>query len=87
MYAAVIPVTFKDRSVAETELEGLVPQVSGSPGFVAGYWLAFSHEEGTAMIVFDTEEAAQALATMARSAPSAGVTTGTVEVGEVMAHA
>jgi hypothetical protein len=87
MYAVVIPVTFIDRSAAEGELDGLVSRVSGSPEFVAGYWVALSQERGTSMVVFNTEEAAQALATMARSAPAVTVTTGEIEVGEVMAHA
>jgi hypothetical protein len=46
-----------------------------------------SQDEGTAMIVFDAEEPAQAVANVARSAPSAGVTAGDVQVGKVMAHA
>jgi hypothetical protein len=87
MHAVVIPVTFNDRSAAKGELEGLVSQVSGMPGFVAGYWVALSQESGTAMIVFDSEDSAQALATVARGAPVGAVTTGSIEVGEVMAHA
>jgi len=39
------------------------------------------------MVVFDSERSAQALVEMAKSAPAGGVTTGSVEVGEVMAHA
>jgi hypothetical protein len=87
MYAVVIPVTFNDRSAATAELEGLVPQVSGMPGFVAGYWVSLSQDKGTAMIVFDSEDAAQALAGVAKGAPAGAVTSGTIEVGEVMAHA
>jgi len=87
MHAVVIPVTFNDRSAAEDELEGLVSEVSGTPGFVAGYWVAMSQDKGTAMILFETEEPAQALANMARSAPTTAVRPGTIEVGEVMAHA
>jgi len=87
MYAVVIPVTFNDRSAATAELEGLVPQVSGMPGFVAGYWVSLSQDKGTAMMVFDSEDAAQALAAVAKGAPAGAVTSGTIEVGEVMAHA
>jgi len=68
-------------------VDGLVAQVSGMPGFVAGYWVAISQDKGTAMVVFDTEESAQALATMAHGAPAGAVTAGSIEVGEVMAHA
>ena len=86
MYAVVIPVTFNDRSAATAELEGLVPQVSAMPGFVAGYWVSLSQDKGTAMIMFDSEDAAQALAAVAKGAPPGAVTSGTIEVGEVMAH-
>jgi len=87
MHAVVIPATFNDRSAAEGELDGLVAQVSGMPGFVAGYGVAISQDKGTAMVVFDTEESAQALATTAHGAPAGAVTAGGIEVGEVMAHA
>jgi hypothetical protein len=87
MHAVVIPVTFNDQSAAKGELDGLVPQVSGMPGFLAGYWVALSQDKGTAMIVFDSEESAQSLATVAQSAPAGAVTAGNIEVGEVMATA
>jgi len=87
MYAVLIAVTFNDRSAATAELEGLVPQVSGMPGFVAGYWVSLSQDKGTAMIVFDSEDGAQALAAVAKGTPPGAVTSGTIEVGEVMAHA
>ena len=87
MHAVLIPVTFNDRPAAQAELDELVPQTSGMPGFVAGYWISLSQDKGTAVIMFDSEAAAQALATMAEGAPVGAVTTGSVEVGEVMAHA
>jgi hypothetical protein len=57
------------------------------PGFVAGYWVATSADQGTAMVVFESEEGGQALVRMARDAPAGAVSTGNVEVGEVLAHA
>jgi hypothetical protein len=87
MNAVVIPVTFNDRSTAESELPGLLSQVSTMPGFVSGYWVALPEDKGIAMVMFDSEDSAQALADMAKSAPAGGVTTGSVEVGEVIAHA
>jgi hypothetical protein len=87
MHAVVIPAKFNDPSAAKAELDGLVAQVSGMPGFVAGYWVALPEDRGTAVIVFDSEHAAQALADFARSAPAGSVTTGGIEVGEVWAHA
>jgi hypothetical protein len=87
MHAVIISVTFNDRSAAQAELAGLVSQVSGVPGFVAGYWVALSEAKGTAMVVFDSEGSAQTLAALAQSAPAGSVTTDSIEVGEVMAHA
>jgi len=87
MYAVVIPVSFNDRAAAQDELAQLVPQVSGIPGFIAGYWVALSDDEGTAMMVFESEDGANAVAAQAKAAPAAAVTTLSVAVGEVMAHA
>ncbi len=87
MHAVVIPVKFNDRVAAAAELDGLVEQVSGMPGFIAGYWIALPEDRGTATIVFESEEAAGTLANIARNTPAQAVTTEAVDVGEVMAHA
>jgi hypothetical protein len=88
MHAVVIDVTFKDDvSAAQAELGQLVPQVSAAPGFVAGYWIALSQGKGTSVVVFESEEAAQALVQMVHGGPDMSVTVDRVEVGEVMAHA
>ena len=39
------------------------------------------------MVVFESEDGAQVLAGIARATPAGAVSTGTVEVGEVLAHA
>jgi hypothetical protein len=87
MYAVVIPVKFNDVSAASTELTDLVAQVSEMRGFVAGYWIGFEGDHGTAMIVFESEEGAQALANIARRTPSENVASGSVLFGKVWAHA
>jgi hypothetical protein len=87
MYAVVIQATFNDRAGAEAELPDLVSRVSAMPGFAAGYWVATSADKGTALVVFDSEDGAQALASIARNTPPGAVSTGNVEVGEVLAHA
>jgi hypothetical protein len=87
MHAVVINVTINDRSAAQAELSELVPQVSAAPGFVAGYWIALSQDKGTSIGVFDSEASAQALVAQVESAPAGAVTTESVEVGEVIAHA
>ena len=90
MYAVPHTVTFTDRSVAEADLGQVVPQVSGLPGFVAGYWVARSAHQGLALIMFNSEEAAQGFADFLKTAPdSPGVTLDreSIGVGEVVAHA
>ena len=89
MHAVVIPAKFNDGlSAAKSELPELVSQVSGAPGFVAGYWAAMSDDHGTAVIVFASEDAARTFAASLPDGPSpGGVTTGTIEVGEVLGHA
>jgi hypothetical protein len=87
MHAVIINVTFNDLAAARAELNELVPQVAGSPGFVAGYWIALSPEKGTSVVVCDTEESAQALTKMTEGAPATTVTMDSVEVGEVLGHA
>jgi hypothetical protein len=87
MHAVVTSLTFNDRAAAEAELPAIVSRVSDMPGFVGGYWVALSADQGTSIIVFDSQEAAQTLANFAQDAPYASVTPRAIQVGEVMAHA
>jgi hypothetical protein len=87
-HAVIIPAQFIDKSAARSELDGLVSRISSMPGFVAGYWVAMPGDRGTAMIVFDSHDAAQAFVVSVRSGPPYyWVTLGSIEVGEVWAHA
>ena len=64
----------------------MVPGVSQAPGFVAGYWTR--HESrGVGMIVFESEEAAQAMGERFPSMVPDMVSLEQVEVLEVVAHA
>ena len=86
MYAAVANVTINDNEAATSALHSqVVPQIKGAPGFVAGYWVEFERNRGTAVLVFETEEAARGAA----QAPSPGdfITFDSIEVGEVVANA
>ena len=61
MYAVVVTVAISDHEVAENHLrENIVPGVSQAPGFVAGYWTR-KDESGVGMVVFESEDAAQAM--------------------------
>jgi hypothetical protein len=87
MYAVVVKVTINDREAAERALnEQLVPRVSQVPGFVAGYW-TIKNDTGLTMIIFESEDAANAMSEMARSVVPDAMSLDDVEVREVAAHA
>jgi hypothetical protein len=86
MYAVLVAVRIGDVESAQRELrERVVPQVSQTPGFVAGYWLAPQANMGYSIVVFDSEDAARTAAD--RLEPPSEVTIERVEVREVVAHA
>jgi heme-degrading monooxygenase HmoA len=87
MHGVVINVTIKDQDAAATELrEQVVPRVSQAPGFVTGYWLR-KDDSGMSVVVFESEDAAQAMSEQIRSVAPDAVTVEDVEVREVVAHA
>ena len=88
MHALVFRVTINDREKAEAFLkETLVPGISQAPGFVAGYWANIGGNQGTSMVVFESEEAARQVADQGNRPPEDQVTVESIEVGEVIAHA
>lgn len=91
MHAVVVNVTIKDFERARQGLhEETVPTVSQAPGFVAGYWARSEENRGMGFVVFESEDAARAVAEQVRSQgppdPDA-VTLENVEVREVVANA
>jgi hypothetical protein len=87
MHAVVVTVTISDHEVAEGHLrENVVPGVSQAPGFVAGYWTR-KDDSGVGMVIFESEDAAQAMSERVPSMVPDVVTLDTVEVREVVAHA
>ena len=87
MHAVVVTVTISDHEVAEIHLrENVVPGVSQAPGFVAGYWTR-KDDSGVAMVLFESEDAAQAMSERAPSMVPDVVTLKDIEVREVVAHA
>ena len=94
MHAVVVRVTIHDRdSTGEVLRNEVVPQVSGAPGFKAGYWTwstGGGDLNGLSMIIFDSEENARAAGDRVRSIASSrpdDVTLDDVEVREVVASA
>jgi hypothetical protein len=87
MHAVVLNVKVNDQDAARAALrDQVVPQVSGTPGFVAGYWVGLDGGRGTSLVVFDSEDAARSAAAQAQS-PGGFITFDSVEVGEVVANA
>jgi hypothetical protein len=87
MHAVVVTVTISDQEVAESHLrENVVPGVSQAPGFVAGYWTR-KDDSGVAMVLFESEDAAQAMSERVPSMVPDVVTLKDIEVREVVAHA
>jgi hypothetical protein len=87
MHAVVVRVSIKDTENATSELqENVVPRVSQAPGFVAGYWTR-KDGGGLSMIVFESEDAAQAAAEQIPSVVPESVDLQDVEVREVVANA
>ena len=89
MHAVLVKVSISDFEGSVQELrETVVPRISSLPGFVAGYWTRSSDgSNGRSMLVFESEEAAQAAAERIGGAVPEGVTFESAEVREVVASA
>jgi hypothetical protein len=87
VHAVVVTVSLGDREAAESHLrEQVVPGVSQSPGFVAGYWTR-KDDSGLGMVIFESEDAAEAMRDRVPSMVPDVVTLENVEVREVVANA
>jgi len=87
VHAVVVTVTISDHEVAESHLrEQVVPGVSQAPGFVAGYWTRKDDSE-VGMVIFESEDAAEAMSERVPSMVPDVVTVDNIEVREVVAHA
>jgi hypothetical protein len=91
MHAVIVNVTIGDGERATGHLRSeIVPRVKQAPGFVAGYWVRIEGgDKGRSTIVFESEEAARAVAgRITQDAPPAEVVTiDSVDVGEVVESA
>jgi hypothetical protein len=89
MHAVVVKVSIGDVEQAQVALrEQVVPRVSQSPGFVAGYWTrSDGGQDGLSMLVFESEDAARAAADRIPGTVPDAVTLDSVEVREVVVNA
>jgi len=87
VHAVVVRVTLEDIEAARRSLrEEVVPGVSQAPGFVTGYWTR-KDESGLGMVIFESEDAAEAMSQRIASMAPDVVTIEDVEVRVVEAHA
>jgi len=90
MHAVVTKATIHDIDQGRKFLnEEGIPRLREAPGFVAGHWVRLDEGAGTSMIIFESEEAAQAAAERIRTNPPAGdaVTIASSAIGEVVGDA
>ena len=87
VHAVLVTVTISDPEVAQRHLqEQVVPGVSQAPGFVSGYWTR-KDNSGSSLVVFESEDAAQAMSERVPSMVPDEVTIENIDVREVVAHA
>jgi hypothetical protein len=87
VHAVVVRVTLEDIEAARRDLhERVVPGMSQAPGFVTGHWTR-KDDSGLAMVIFESEDAAEAMRERVPSLAPDVVTIEDVEVREVEAHA
>jgi hypothetical protein len=89
MHAIIVSVSISDGEAATEHLRNeIVPQVKQAPGFVAGYWVRIQGgDKGRGTMVFETEDAARAVAEQITQNPGEAVTLDSVDVGEVVESA
>ena len=87
MHAVLIKVTINDPEAGRKTLhEQVVPRVKQAPGFVAGYWTG-TETKGQTILIFESEQTANAMAETARDLAPPVVTLESIDVQEVVAHA
>jgi hypothetical protein len=89
MHAVIVSVSISDGEAATEHLRNeIVPQVKQAPGFVAGYWVRIQGgDKGRGTMVFESEDAARAVAEQITQNPGESVTLDSVDVGEVVESA
>ncbi len=89
MHAVIVSVTIKDGERATTHLRNeIVPRVKEAPGFVAGYWVRIEGgDKGRGTMVFESEDAARAVADQVSQDENDAVSLDSVDVGEVVESA
>jgi hypothetical protein len=89
MHAVVARSTLHDLERGTAFLRESMPRIRQAPGFVSATWVKLGEDSGTSMIIFESEEGAQAWVKQlkANPPPSDMVTIHTFEIGEVVQQA
>jgi hypothetical protein len=89
VHAVVGRSTLHDVEQARSFLNQSLPRIRQAPGFISGHWVMLSDNSGTSMLLFESEEAAQAAVAQLRAnpPPSDAITFDSIEIGEVVAEA
>jgi hypothetical protein len=86
MHAVLVTVKLSENANPAVLREQVVPRVKEFPGFVAGYWTR-GDGVGRSIVVFDSEETAQAASDLVPSIVPSETTIEGNEVCEVVANA
>ena len=89
MHAVIVSVTITDGETGNyiSAQRGRAAR-QAAPGFVAGYWVRIEGgDKGRGTIVFESEDAARAVAEQISQGPGDAVTLDSVDVGEVVESA
>jgi hypothetical protein len=85
MHAVLVSVTINDEEGARARLRDVVlPMVKEAPGAKAGYWLEPVDGNGSSIVIFESQEAAENAAKQV-TAEGGAVTIDSVTVREVVA--
>jgi len=88
MHAVVARATLHDFEGGRQFLrDQVIPRVSQAPGFVAAYWVRVAEDRGASMLLFESEEAARAVADQIPRQQDGVTTVESIEVGEVVERA
>ena len=88
MYAALVTLTIDPNqapAAAAVLTNDILPTLRAAPGFVAGYWLDPSDDQGFSIVVFESEEQARQSVPPASNWAAPGVTINSVDFRRVAA--
>jgi hypothetical protein len=90
MHANVVTVEVRDADAGLAMLrDEVIPMIKQAPGFVGGYWWRGEDGDGHALVIFESEEAANGMAERSRATATEDgpATMRNVETVEIVASA